>query len=159
MKNKNNIILISLVVVLVGILIYVINQNNKNNQIEEIPKNTYKYNLVNDYSKFFTIETCANKYYNYLSLNDINSLNKIYDKDYQNTSNNYIGKNVNIRVNEMYVSNNTYYLKGFIYEELKNGVNKLNEEYLIVKVDKDFKLFSILPITEKEYKEAINEKE
>lgn len=159
MKNKNNIILISIAVVLVGILIYVINQNNKNNQIEETPKNTYKYNLVNDYSNFFTIETCANKYYNYLSLNDINSLNKIYDKNYQNTSNNYIGKNVNIRVNEMYVANNTYYLKGFIYEELKNGVNKLNEEYLIVKVDKDFKLFSILPITEKEYKEAINEKE
>lgn len=159
MKNKNNIILISLTVVLVGILIFVINKNNRDNQVEDPPKETYKYNLVNDYSKFFTIEGCANKYYNYLSLNDMNSLKKIYDKDYQNTSsNNYIGKNISIRVNEMYVSNNTYYLKGFVYEELKNGVNKLNEDYLVIKVNDDFKLFSVKPITKEEYKEAINEK-
>ena len=40
----------------------------------------------------------------------------------------------------------------------KNKVNKLEDEYLIVKVDKDFKLFSITPIDKVKYNEGINEK-
>ena len=35
---------------------------------------------------------------------------------------------------------------------------KLEDEYLIVKVDKDFKLFSITPIDKVKYNEGINEK-
>ena len=159
MKNKMNVILIILLAILIGILIYVISNNNKNIVDNTVKEETYKYDLVRDYSTFFTIEECANKYFNYLSLNDNSSLDKVYDKDYinRNNINNYVGKNVSIRVNEMYVSNNIYYLKGNIYEELKNRVNKLNEEYLIIKVDSEFKLFSIIPISLKEYKEAINE--
>ena len=159
MKNKMNVILIMLLAILIGILIYVISNNNKNIVDNTVKEETYKYDLVRDYSTFFTIEECANRYFNYLSLNDNSSLDKIYDKDYinRNNVNNYIGKNVSIRLNEMYVSNNVYYLKGNIYEELKNRVNKLNEEYLIVKVDNEFKLFSIIPISVEEYKEAVNE--
>lgn len=159
MKNKMNVILIVLLAILIGILIYVISNNNKNIVDNTVKEETYKYDLVRDYSTFFTIEECANKYFNYLSLNDKSSLDKIYDKDYinRNNVNNYIGKNVSMRVNEMYVSNNIYYLKGNIYEELKNRVNKLNEEYLIVKVDNEFKLFSIISISAEEYKEAVNE--
>lgn len=159
MKNKMNVILIILLAILIGVLIYVISNNNKNIVDNTVKEETYKYDLVRDYSTFFTIEGCANKYFNYLSLNDKSSLDKIYDKDYinRNNVNNYIGKNVSMRVNEMYVSNNIYYLKGNIYEELKNRVNKLNEEYLIVKVDNEFKLFSIISISAEEYKEAVNE--
>ena len=58
----------------------------------------------------------------------------------------------------MYNHDNIYYVKGTIYEELKNKVNKLEDEYLIVKVDKDFKLFSIIPIDKVKYSEGINEK-
>lgn len=159
MKNKMNVILIVLLAILIGILIYVISNNNKNIVDNTVKEETYKYDLVRDYSTFFTIEECANKYFNYLSLNDNSSLDKIYDKDYinRNNVNNYVGKNISIRVNEMYVSNNVYYMKGNIYEELKNSVNKLNEEYLIIKVDNEFKLFSVIPISIEEYKEAINE--
>lgn len=159
MKNKMNVILIVLLAILIGILIYVISNNNKNIVDNTVKEETYKYDLVRDYSTFFTIEECANKYFNYLSLNDNSSLDKIYDKDYINRDNvnNYVGKNVSIRVNEMYVSNNVYYIKGNIYEELKNKVNKLNEEYLIIKVDNEFKLFSVVPISIEEYKEAVNE--
>lgn len=159
MKNKMNVILIVLLAILIGVLIYVISNNNKNMVDNTVKEETYKYDLVGDYSTFFTIEECANKYFNYLSLNDNNSLDKIYDKDYinRNNENDYVGKNVSIRVNEMYVSNNVYYLKGNIYEELKNRVNKLNEEYLIIKVDNEFKLFSVVPISIEEYKEAVNE--
>lgn len=158
MKNKKNVILIILLAILIGILIYVIS-SNKNIEDNNTTIESYKYDLVRDYSTFFTIEGCANKYFNYLSLNDNTNLEKIYDKEYtsKNIINNYVGKNISIRVNEMYVSNNTYFLKGNMYEELKNKVNKLNEEYLIIKVDKEFKLFSVIPISIEEYKEAVNE--
>ena len=54
---------------------------------------------------------------------------------------------------------NIYYVKGTVYEELKNKVNKLEDEYLFIKVDKDFKLFSITPIDKTKYNEVINEKQ
>lgn len=167
MKNKNNIILIIIFVILVGVLIYIVSTGKKesNNIINETTK-PYIYEKVNDYSYFFTIENCVNKYYNYLSLNDKDSLMKILDQEYltsmnnvlENNNNKYIGKNISIRLNGMYNHNNIYYVKGTIYEELKNKVNKLEDEYLIVKVDKDFKLFSITPIDKVKYNEGINEK-
>ncbi len=167
MKNKNNIILIIIFVILVGVLIYIVSTGKKesNNIINETTK-PYIYEKVNDYSYFFTIENCVNKYYNYLSLNDKDSLMKILDQEYltnmnnvlENNNNKYIGKNISIRLNGMYNHDNIYYVKGTIYEELKNKVNKLEDEYLIVKVDKDFKLFSITPIDKVKYNEGINEK-
>ncbi len=166
-KSKNNLILIIIFVILVGVLIYIISTSKKenNNVINETTK-PYIYDKVNDYSEFFTIENCVNKYYNYLSLNDRDSLSKILDQEYltnkdnilENNNNKYIGKNINIRLNGMYYHDNVYYVKGTIYEELKNKVNKLDDEYLIIKIDKDFKLFSITPIDKVKYNEGINEK-
>lgn len=166
-KSKNNLILIIIFVILVGVLIYIVNTRKKEENIINDVVESYIYETVNDYSEFFTIESCTNKYYNYLSLNDRDSLSKILDEKYLTSINNnldylnnkYYGKNINIRLNEMYNHDNIYYVKGTIYEELKNKVNKLDEEYLIVKVDKDFKLFSITPIDKIKYNEGINEKQ
>ena len=58
----------------------------------------------------------------------------------------------------MYNYKNNYYLKGYVYEELKNGVNKLNEEYLLIKLSNDSKLFTITPINESTYNGVINGK-
>lgn len=167
MKNKSNIILIIIFVILVGFLVYIVSVRKKvnTNVVSETTK-SYIYKKVNDYSDFFTIENCVNKYYNYLSLNDKESLMKILDQEYltnknnilENNNNKFIGKNISIRLNGMYNYDNVYYVKGTIYEELKNKVNKLEDEYLIVKVDKDFKLFSITPIDKDKYNEGINEK-
>ena len=166
MKNKNNIILIIIFVILVGVLIYIVSTDKKENSVVNESTKSYKYEVVNDYSDFFTIENCVNKYFNYLSLKDKDSLMKILDQEYltstnnvlENNNNKYIGKNISIRLNGMYKYDNIYYVKGTIYEELKNKVNKLEDEYLIVKVDKDFKLFSITPIDKVKYNEGINEK-
>ena len=66
MNKKYNIMLVVVLIICLGILIFILNKNNNkinNNDIE----NKEIYSLVNDYNDFFTIENCANKYYNYLS--------------------------------------------------------------------------------------------
>ena len=78
-------------VILVGVLIYIVSTNKKENN-EVVPETTkpYVYETVNDYSDFFTIENCVNKYLSYLSLNDKDSLKKILDQEYLNSINNNI---------------------------------------------------------------------
>ena len=138
MNKKYNIMLVVVLIICLGILIFILNKNNNkinNNDIE----NKEIYSLVNDYNDFFTIENCANKYYNYLSNNDMDSIDKLLDED-----------------NEMYNYKNKYYLKGFVYEELKNGVNKLDEAYLLIKLSDDLKLFNVTPIDINSYYGVIN---
>ena len=142
------------------ILVIILNLNNKENNIkEDNVKETYS--LVKDYNYFYTIENCANKYYGYLGSNNLDNLNELLDEEYKNNNqftNNYIDKNVGIKINEMYNYKNNYYLKGYVYEELKNGVNKLNEEYLLIKLSNDSKLFTVTPINESTYNGVINGK-
>ena len=160
MKNKYNVILLGVFIISLLILVIILNLNNKENNIKvDNVKETYS--LVKDYNDFFTIENCANKYYGYLGSNNIDNLNKLLDEEYKNNNqitNNYIDQNVSIKINEMYNYKNNYYLKGYVYEELKNGVNKLNEEYLLIKLSSDSKLFTITPIDESTYNGVINGK-
>lgn len=160
MKNKYNVILLGVFIISLIILVIILNLNNKENNIKEDNiKGTYS--LVKDYNDFYTIENCANKYYGYLGSNNLDNLNKLLDEEYKNNNqftNNYIDKNVGIKINEMYNYKNNYYLKGYVYEELKNGVNKLNEEYLLIKLSNDSKLFTITPINESTYNGVINGK-
>lgn len=154
MKKKENIILLIIFIILVILLIMIINNNKQpNTKVEE--KNEIK--LVIDYNKFYTIENCANKFYSNLSSNNIQNINNLLDNSYnQNYINKYEDKNVYIKVNEMYYSENNYYLKGYIYEELINGIDKLNEEYLLIKLNDSEKLFSVIPLSKIEYEEVIN---
>ena len=150
-NNKTNIILLVLLIIIVISLLVVLNKKDKeNNNIKEDVK---VYELVNDYSEFYTIEGCANKYYTYLSLGDKETLNKLlfgsYDLD--NLISKYKNKNINIKVNEMYYLDNSYYLKGYLYEEILNGLNKLDEEYLNINLDKDRKYFNVIVIDKEEY--------
>ena len=150
-NNKINIILLVLLIIIVISLLVVLNKKDKeNNNIKEDVK---VYELVNDYSEFYTIEGCANKYYTYLSLGDKETLNKLLFGSYDLDSliSKYKGKNINIKVNEMYCLDNSYYLKGYIYEEVLNGLNKLEEEYLNIKLDKDREYFNIIIIDKEEY--------
>lgn len=160
MKNKYNVILLGVFIISLLILIIILNLNNKDNNVK-VYNTKETYSLVKDYNEFYTIENCANKYYNYLGSNNLDNLNKLLDEKYKNNNqitNSYIDKNVSIKINEMYNYKNNYYLKGYVYEELKNGVNKLNEEYLLIKLSSDSKLFTITPIDKSTYNGVINGK-
>lgn len=161
MKNKKNIILIVVFVLCLTILIVLINKKDKNNNAA-FSNTKVIYSIVKDYDDFYTIENCANKFYGYLGSNNVDSINKLLDEEYQKSSkfvNNYVDKNVSIKVNEMYNYKKNYYLKGYVYEELKSGVNKLNEEYLLIKLSSDSKLFTITPINKSIYDGVINGEE
>ena len=158
MKNKKNIILLSIFVICIITLIVIINLKNKNNNVV-VENEKEVYSLVKDYNDFYTIENCANKYYGYLGTNNLENINKLLDEEYKNNNqitNNYANKNISIKINEMYNYKNNYYLKGNVYEEIKNGVNKLNEEYLLIKLSSDSKLFTITPIDKSIYDGVIN---
>lgn len=160
MKNKYNMILLGVFIISLFVLVIILNLNNKDNN-EKVDNIKETYSLVKDYNDFYTIENCVNKYYGYLGSNNLDNLNKLLDEEYKSNNqitNNYIDKNVSIKVNEMYNYKNNYYLKGYVYEELKNGVNKLNEEYLLIKLSSDSKLFTITPINESTYNGVINGK-
>lgn len=155
--NKKTIILGSVFAVLVFILIFfVLKKEEKPNTVIE----KKQYNIVSDYSEFFTMVNCANKYYSYLSLGDIDNLSKLLDgrSEEEERIKLYKGKNISYKVKEMYYGNNRYYLKGIVNEELIKSIKELNEEYLIINVDSNRKLFNIEVIDKKIYEEAINGK-
>lgn len=152
--KKENIILLIIFIILTILLIIIV---NKNNQPNTTPKETQELKLVIDYSKFYTIENCANKFYTNLSTNNTQNIKNLLDDNYKEEyQNKYQNKNISIKVNEMYYINNNYYLKGYIYEELINKINKLNEEYLLIKLNDNEKLFTVTPLTKQEYKEVTN---
>ncbi len=160
MKNKYNFVLLIIFIVCLFILILILTKQ-ENEKVNNSIENKEIYSLVIDYNDFYTIENCANKYFNYLSVNDIDNINKLLDEDYKSSNqinNIYLNKNISIKINEMYNFENNYYLKGIIYEELKNGLNKLDENYLLIKLSHDSKLFTITPIDKNIYDGVINGK-
>ena len=160
MKNKYNFVLLIIFIVCLFILILILTKQ-ENEKVNNSIENKEIYSLVIDYNDFYTIENCANKYFNYLSVNDIDNINKLLDEDYKSSNqinNIYLNKNISIKINEMYNFENNYYLKGIIYEELKNGLNKLDENYLLIKLSPDSKLFTITPIDKNIYDGVINGK-
>jgi len=160
MKKKYNFVLLFIFIVCLSILILILSKK-ENEKVNNSIENKVIYSLVIDYNDFYTIENCANKYFNYLSVNDIDSVNKLLDENYKSSNqinNIFSNKNISIKITEMYNYENNYYLKGILYEELKNGVNKLGENYLLIKLSSDSKLFTITPIDKNIYDGVINGK-
>lgn len=154
MKKKENVILLFIFVILIVLLFIVVNKSSvdssSSNDKEEIK-------LVIDYNKFYTIESCANRFYSSLGSGNVSNINSLLDVSYgKEFINQYIDRNVYIKVNEMYYLDNNYYLKGYVYEELVNGIDKLNEEYLLIKLASSEKLFSVVPLLKVEYEEVVN---
>lgn len=155
MNKKVNIVLLAIFIISIGLLFIIVSKRENDKKVPAQEKIVY--NLVNDYNTFYTIENCANKFYNALSINNTENINHLLDDDYQGEYiNKYQDMNVSIKVNEMRNHENYYYLKGYVYQELINGVNKLQQECLLIKLDDNEELFSVTPLNEWEYYEVIN---
>ena len=171
MKKKDNyILLIIIICILVSVLglLYLNKMDSNNNDKEES-----KYYLLNDYSRFFTINSCVNKYITSLQNNKYDNVLKLLDKEYIE-SNNISSDNVsnyvdNLNGNYNYITKKiyytelnknviNYYVKGYLVsDELDNISNDKIDKYYIVKFDLTNNLFSITPIESSKYKEASNE--
>lgn len=171
MKKKDNYILL---IIIIGILVSVLgllylNKTESNNDDKE----EIKYYLLNDYSRFFTINSCINKYVTSLQYNKYDNVLKLLDKDYVEKNNissdnvvdfvdnldgnyNYITKKVFYTELSEKVIN--YYVKGYLVsDELDNISNDKIDKYYIVKFDLNNNLFSITPIDGNKYMEVSNE--
>ena len=161
--NSNYILIGIFVLVLIG-LVLVIN-NKQDNTI-----NT-KYRIVNNATTFFTIEGCVNRYINSLSKSEVDNLMILIDDEYIEKHNlnkenilshlgqkkvfyTFMAKKIYSEVSKTDYIN--YYIYGLLSEEKLNEADYGNDYYIKVKVQKSNNLFSIIPITEKEYKEIEN---
>ena len=158
-KVSSIIILITFILIILGIIVFInINQNN-NDDIK----------LVDDYTTFFTIDGCINRYIGYISDGEnnklLNVLNKKYIEENNINQNNIIEiiDDLNIRNNniifkslKMYEKNNSgkieYYVFGKVYSEDIDGINYLKDYYVTVTVNKNKETFDITPYDGKVFK-------
>ena len=167
--KKNNLFLLIVVIILSIILVLLFNINTNNSKSNN-DKNHDNYILLKDYSRFFTINSCIYKYISYLSGNNSEDLLSVLDKDYVEKNNidvnnvyehldklngNYTFKSKKIyykKINDNYI---TYYVYGYLIEDILNKEGEKQEKYYIVNLDIKNQLFSISPYDGSIFKEDI----
>ena len=169
-KRKDFSILILLCIILLCILalLYLYN-DNKNSNIKNEKNNYY---LLDDYSRFFTVNSCVYKYFSYLSNRNTVNLLSILDKNYisENDINheNIYDKTLDLNTYYSFTSKKMYYRKlddGFIeyyvygYSEPESINLDNNRDYYYFKVvfDEINSTFTIAPINSDLFKEVSNE--
>lgn len=157
--NKNRIILFIIFILLIFLSFYIYDYFNKE-EVEEKKEDSVKYVLLNDYSRFFTVNSCVYKYISYLQNKDTNSLLEILDKDFKTknsiNSNNIYNYLENLEGNYSFTSKKIYYEKinkkyikyyvyGHLSKDLMDEIGEKEDRYYIVTFDIENYLFSIIP--------------
>ena len=170
MKNKKGLIITILIISVVFVICYFsfIKTDNANNS--STPNVQPK--LTKNYSMFFTISNCINKYYTYVGKRDKENVIKLLNDDY--VKNNKINKNnvfdkitsygenmVNMKVKKMHekVLNKkitVYYIYGNVYVENYTDILNKGDAYFEVRIDSSNKLFDITPMNKSSYEEVVN---
>lgn len=173
MNKKNNyfvlIIICIILLSLVGIMFF--NRRANDEMIDDTVKNP-DYKLLDDYSRFFTVESCVYKYINLILRDSREDLLKVLDEDYVNKNNinqdniyNYIEKLDGVysfKAKKIYyenIDNNfiKYYVYGYLVKETMDEIVDKQDNYYIVSIDKKNSLFSISPYDGSMFKEVNNE--
>lgn len=169
MKKYKDYIIIIIILSLIFISILVITSFNKEDNSIDTKKVTYK--LENDYNNFFTVNGCITKYVEYLSKKNTTKLLQVLDKEYVKNNNINIDNIYSILPNleegmysftskMMYKDDgNTivnYYVYGYLNKEIIDSVLNKEDNYYMVKLDKNNMVYSIKPITISEFNEVKN---
>lgn len=170
MKNKNNYTLLIIVcVILLSILGILYFDGDESESI--INNNETKYLLLDDYSRFYTVESIVYKYINLITSNNVSDLINVLDEDYVSNNNitsetvfNYVDKLEGLysfKAKKIYYENNgKYIIKYYVYGILnKEGMDEIidkSDYYLVVNIDTKNNLFSITPYDGKIFKEVNN---
>lgn len=159
-KYKLNKIIPIIVLVIFVIISFILIEfrKEKDSEIKEITKNEYK--LLNDYSRFFTINSCIIRYITYLKNNDVDSILKVLNSNYVNSNNinedNLFSFVDNIDGNYSFISNKIYYknikdyyvkyyVSGNLLEDTINGEFIKESKYYVVTMDTKKQVFDIAP--------------
>ena len=164
-KDYTLLIIICVILLCIVILLFLNNDSNDNNILSKEPK----YKLVEDYSRFFTVNSCVYKYITYLNGNKTEDLLKILDKEYIENNNidsnnvyNFVNKltgNYSFKTKKIYyqVGNEKvikYFVYGYLIEETIDGVGNKKDYYVIVNLDLENQLFSVTPYDGEMFKEV-----
>lgn len=166
MKKNVLIFLIALLVILSTIILIVMgNLKTENNQVQNniiIEQNqSKKIEKVNSASAYFTVKSCINKYINYVTNKDTDSILKILDSSYIKENNinqnnvlekiETISGSIIFEAETMYVeeideNNKIYYVLGSLKEEGLETYTTIDDEfYITVNMNYDDNIFSIIP--------------
>lgn len=168
-NKKYKLLIILILLFLFSYVIFNIRFNNDDETIEIVDTN--KINLLDDYNRFFTINSCIYKYITYLQTKNVDSILKVLDETY--ITNNNINKNnvleyvdtlngtysfvsKKIYYEQLDDYNIKYYVYGYLVEDLIDSYGKKIDKYYIVLFDTNKNLFSITPFNEIEFKEVTN---
>jgi len=168
-KNDKKIILIIILVLLLfaGMVLY--NYINKEESNDLVNYENTSYQLLNDYSRFFTVNSCVYKYVQYLQKEDFESLFQVLDKKYvednginqnniyrflPNLSNgiySYVSKKIYYEeIGKNYI---TYYVNGYVIQDTMDSSSEKQYYSFIVNLDTKNEIFSIAPYTGNIFKE------
>lgn len=169
-SKKNNYFILIIICIILLCILGIIYFSEEQEEILETPtKNNYI--LLNDYSRFFTIESCVDKYINLLSSDKSDSLLEVLDSDYIKSNNittdniyNYVNKldgiysfkSKKIYYEEISKNFTKYYVYGYLIKEEMDSKGIKSDYYLIINLDLKNNLFSVLPYDGAMFKEVSN---
>lgn len=167
MKKKDNstiLMIISLILLVIFGLMHFLDHNEENVNNKEV-----EYKLLNDYSRFFTIDSCVYKYITYVSNSKTEDILKVLDSNYVRDNNinstnlyNYEGTlegSYTFKTKKIYyeILNNNYiryYVYGYLIQDSLDSIGKKEDYYVIVNLDSKNQLFSITPYDGTIFKEV-----
>lgn len=169
MKRNVNKIFLPLLILVILLIIATFIYNLKNPKQEIATTNNNNYILLNDYSKFFTVNSCVYRFIVYLQKEDYEKVFEILNTDFVN-SNNITLSNVKTYFpilndgNYTYVSKKIYYEKensniikyyvyGYIQKELIDSIGSKTYYSYEVNFDMKNQTFDIAPYNGNLFKE------
>ena len=168
--NRNRIILLIIFILLVFLSFYIYDYFNKK-EVDNKNETEQQYILLDDYSRFFTVNSCVYKYINYLQSKDSDSLLKVLDKNFIKVNNinenniydyleklegnySFVSKKIYYeKIDDKYVK---YYVYGHLVEDLMDEIGEKLDRYYVVTFDLENYLFSIIPYNGDIFKEEEN---
>lgn len=169
-KNKKDYTLLIIICVILLAILGIMFFNDDDKEIIDF-NNEPEYKLLNDYSRFFTVDSCVYKYISLLSMDNKDNLLNVIDDEY--IENNNLTKNniyqfipkldgiYSFKSKKIYYQKfNDDFIKYYVYgyliqEEMDEIINKV-DYYVIIKMDIKNNLFSVTPYDGNLFKEDKN---
>ena len=169
MKKYKDYIIIIIILSLIVISLTVLSKLNKDDE-KNNTEILIKYKLEEDYSKFFTVNSCIYKYIEYLTKKDTTNILKVLNEEYVinngiNDTNlyNYMDNLEGIYTfnsKKMYKDDTKditkYYIYVYLIKETINGSTDKKEKYFILNLDENNLTFDIMPSDSKIFSEVEN---
>ncbi len=161
MKNKSKASTLLVIILVILVLALIIVERIKYQKSLDLEDKTY---IVDNYSVFFTVDDCANRFVEYIASGDKDNLLLILNKDYMEKnyidSNNVLDKVDTQKIKDKMISFETkevkakkvssdvtkYYVSGKLYQEAMDESTLYGDYYLEINIDSSTLIFDVTPV-------------